>query len=95
MERLSVERRGDWVFIEATANAFLHHMMRNIAGLLIAIGKAESPPSFAGDVLAGRDRTRNAATAPAAGLYLMSVRSPAAFGLPAVPGHEGLGADRL
>ena len=41
MERLSVERRGDWVVIEATANAFLHHMMRNIAGLLIAIGKGE------------------------------------------------------
>ena len=36
LERLSVERRGDWVIIEATANAFLHHMMRNIAGLLIA-----------------------------------------------------------
>ena len=95
MERLTVERRGDWVLIEATANAFLHHMMRNIAGLLIAIGKAESPPSFAGEVLAGRDRTRNAATAPAAGLYLMSVRYPAAFGLPATLAHEGLEPDRL
>jgi tRNA pseudouridine38-40 synthase len=95
MERLTVERRGDWVLIEATANAFLHHMMRNIAGLLVAIGKAESPPSFAGEVLAGRDRTRNAATAPAAGLYLMSVRYPAAFALPAGRGHEGLTPDRL
>jgi tRNA pseudouridine38-40 synthase len=95
MERLTVERRGDWVLIEATANAFLHHMMRNIAGLLIAIGKGEAPPAFAGEVLAGRDRTRNAATAPAAGLYLVSVRYPAAFGLPAIPKHEGLGPDRL
>ena len=95
MERLTVERRGDWVLIEATANAFLHHMMRNIAGLLIAIGKAESPPSFAGEVLAGRDRTRNAATAPAAGLCLMSVRYPAAFGLPVTLAHEGLAPDRL
>src|SRR5438105_1713043 len=83
MERLTVERRGDWILIEATANAFLHHMMRNIAGLLIAIGKAEAPPSFAGEVLEGRDRTRNAATAPAAGLYLMSVRYGEAFALPA------------
>jgi len=91
IERLSVERRGDWILIEATANAFLHHMMRNIAGLLIAIGKAEAPPSFAGEVLEGRDRTRNAATAPAAGLYLMSVRYGEAFGLPAAPGHEGHG----
>lgn len=96
MERLTVERRGDWVLIEATANAFLHHMMRNIAGLLIAVGKGEAPPSFAREVLDGRDRTRNAATAPAAGLYLVSVRYPAAFGLPAAaPGHEGPGPDRL
>jgi tRNA pseudouridine38-40 synthase len=88
MERISVERRGDFVLIEATANAFLHHMMRNIAGLLIAIGKAEAPPSWAEEVLEGRDRTRNAATAPAAGLYLLSVRYPAAFALPAAPAQE-------
>jgi tRNA pseudouridine38-40 synthase len=95
MERLSVERRGDWVVIEATANAFLHHMMRNIAGLLIAIGKAEAPPSWAREVLEGRDRTSNAATAPAAGLYLVSVRYPAAFALPAACRHEVLPPDRL
>jgi len=95
MERLSVQRRGDWVVIEATANAFLHHMMRNIAGLLIAIGKAHAPPSWAREVLEGRDRTRNAATAPAAGLYLLSVRYPAAFALPAAPRSEVLPPDRL
>ena len=82
MERIGVERLGDWVVIEATANAFLHHMMRNIAGLLIAIGKSDAPPTLAQEVLAGRDRTRNAATAPAGGLYLLSVRYPAAFALP-------------
>jgi tRNA pseudouridine38-40 synthase len=82
LERLSVERRGDWLVIEATANAFLHHMMRNIAGLLIAIGKGDQRPTWAAEVLSGRDRTRNAATAPAAGLYLLRVRYPAAFGLP-------------
>jgi len=83
MEQLTVERRGDWVVIEATANAFLHHMMRNIAGLLISIGKGDAAPSWAREVLEGRDRTRNAATAPAAGLYLWAVRYPAPFGLPA------------
>jgi tRNA pseudouridine38-40 synthase len=88
LERLTVTRRGDWVLIEATANAFLHHMMRNIAGLLIAIGKADAPPSWAGEVLAGRDRTRAAATAPAAGLYLLAVRYPAAFALPGTPPAE-------
>jgi tRNA pseudouridine38-40 synthase len=83
MERIGVERLGDCVVIEATANAFLHHMMRNIAGLLIAIGRGDLPVGFAGAVLEGRDRTRNAATAPAAGLYLLAVRYPAAFALPA------------
>jgi tRNA pseudouridine38-40 synthase len=83
MERISVERLGDWVVIEVTANAFLHHMVRNIAGLLIAIGKTDAPVSWVQEVLAGRDRTRNAATAVAAGLYLHSVRYPPAFGLPA------------
>jgi tRNA pseudouridine38-40 synthase len=83
MERISVERHGEWIVIEATANAFLHHMVRNIAGMLIAIGKGDAPVSWAREVLTGRDRTRNAATAPAAGLYLLAVRYPAAFGLPA------------
>jgi tRNA pseudouridine38-40 synthase len=91
MEDLIVERQGDWVVIQATANAFLHHMMRNIAGLLIAIGKGEAEPSWAAEVLAGRDRRVNAATAPADGLYLWSVRYPAAFALPAGPWGGAVG----
>jgi tRNA pseudouridine38-40 synthase len=85
MERIHVERQGDLILIEATANAFLHHMMRNIAGMLIAIGRGDAPVEFAREVLARRDRTRNAATASAAGLYLLAVRYPAAFALPAAP----------
>src|SRR5579862_3972903 len=83
IERIEVERHGEWIVIAVTANAFLHHMMRNIAGLLIEIGKGEAPVGWAAEVLAERDRRRNAATAPAAGLYLRSVRYPGAFGLPA------------
>jgi tRNA pseudouridine38-40 synthase len=82
LERLSVERQGEWVFIEATANAFLHHMVRNIAGLLIAIGRGDAPPSWAREVLESRDRTRGAPTAPPEGLYFWDVRYPMAFGLP-------------
>jgi tRNA pseudouridine38-40 synthase len=82
MEHITVERRGDWVIIEATANAFLHHMMRNIAGLLIAVGRGDAQPSWAREVLECRDRRQAAATAPAEGLYLWAVRYPAAFGLP-------------
>jgi tRNA pseudouridine38-40 synthase len=85
VEKLTVVRQGDWVVIEATANAYLHHMMRNIAGLLIAIGRGDAPPSWAKEVLEGRDRKRNAATAPAEGLYFWGVRYPAAFGLPVPP----------
>jgi tRNA pseudouridine38-40 synthase len=95
LERLSVVRRGDWIAIEAVANAFLHHMARNIAGLLIAVGKGKQPPAWAHSVLEGRDRTRSAATAPAAGLYLWEVRYSQAFGLPTPPGEELPPADRL
>jgi tRNA pseudouridine38-40 synthase len=95
MEKISVARHGDWVVIEATANAFLHHMMRTIAGLLIAIGRADAPPGRAREVLEGRDRSRNAATAPAAGLYLLAVRYPAAFALPVVSPPAVFSPDRL
>jgi tRNA pseudouridine38-40 synthase len=88
LTRLAVERRGDWIAIEAEANAFLHHMVRNIAGLLIAVGKGDEPPDWARSVLEGRDRTRGAATAPAGGLYLREVCYPQAFGLP-VPAPDG------
>jgi len=82
LEQLTVERQGDWVIIEATANAFLHHMMRNLAGLLIDVGRLEHPPSWAREVLEGRDRTLGAPTAPADGLYFWAVRYPDAFALP-------------
>ena len=90
MEKLTVVRRGEWIVIEATANAYLHHMMRNIAGLLIAIGKGDASPAWAREVLEGRDRTRNAATAPAEGLYFWGVRYPSAFALPAPPEDDPL-----
>jgi tRNA pseudouridine38-40 synthase len=89
VERLTVERQGDWVVIEATANAFLHHMMRNIAGLLIEVGRGEAPSSWAREVLEGRDRTRGAPTAPADGLYFWDVRYPDAFNLPGAPQPSG------
>ena len=73
----------------STANAFLHHMVRNIAGLLISIGHGESPPERVAAVLATRDRRQNAATAPPEGLYLAGVRYPAEFGLPEIDPDAG------
>jgi tRNA pseudouridine38-40 synthase len=95
LTRLSVERQGDWVVIEATANAFLHHMVRNLAGLLIKVGKGDASPSWARTVLESRDRRCGAATAPAQGLYLLAVRYPAAFGLPQGGAPQAPGSDRL
>jgi tRNA pseudouridine38-40 synthase len=82
LESLQVRRDGDWIIVDATANAFLHHMVRNIVGLLIAVGKGDAEPSWATQVLEGRDRRLSAPTAPAEGLYFWGVRYPAAFGLP-------------
>jgi tRNA pseudouridine38-40 synthase len=82
MESLTVTRLGDWLAIEATANAFLHHMVRNIAGLLIRIGRGDAPSAWAAEVLAGRDRRLSAPTAPADGLYLWHVRYPTPFLIP-------------
>ncbi|HVP32932.1 MAG TPA: tRNA pseudouridine(38-40) synthase TruA [Steroidobacteraceae bacterium] len=95
LTRLAVERHGDWIVIEAVANAFLHHMVRNLAGLLIAVGKGDERPEWARTVLEGRDRTRSAATAPAGGLYLWEVRYPAAFALPPPPEVRGPWAGEL
>jgi tRNA pseudouridine38-40 synthase len=81
IEELTVSALGQLVSIEVTANAFLHHMVRNIAGLLISVGQGDSPIERAAKVLASRDRKVNAATAPPDGLYLAAVRYPPEFGL--------------
>lgn len=88
VESLSVEREGEWVTVAITANAFLHHMVRNVAGLLLAVGRGDSPSERVPAVLAGRDRKTNAATAPPDGLYLAAVRYPPEFGLPDPPGMQ-------
>ena len=82
VERLEVTRDAEWLTLAITANAFLHHMVRNVAGLLMSVGQGESPPERVATVLASRDRKTNAATAPPDGLYLAGVRYPAEFGLP-------------
>lgn len=82
---LDVSRRGDLVIIDIKANAFLHHMVRNIAGSLMEVGLGRQPPEWIGQLMAGRDRSVAAATAPAAGLYLVEVEYPAQYELPATP----------
>jgi tRNA pseudouridine38-40 synthase len=86
LTRLTVERQGEWVTVDVTANAFLHHMVRNLVGVLMEIGRGEQPVRWARDVLESRDRTQGGVTAPAEGLYMWSVEYPAAFGLPGAGG---------
>ena len=81
LSRLQVVRHGQWVVIDVVANAFLHHMVRNIAGVLIAIGKGEQAETWAEEVLALRDRTLGGVTAPPQGLCLTRVDYPPEFGL--------------
>lgn len=76
------EAGGRWFVVTARANAFLHHMVRNLVGMLLSVGRGDVAPAAARAVLASRDRRLAAPTAPAEGLYLASVEYPAAFGLP-------------
>lgn len=82
LRELSVERHGDYVVINARADAFLHHMIRNISGVLCSIGAGEKLPGWAGEVLASRDRTAGGVTAPPDGLYLNAITYPEKFKIP-------------
>jgi tRNA pseudouridine38-40 synthase len=79
---LRVARSGDWIAIDVSANAFLHHMVRNIVGLLLVIGQGRAEPERARKQLESRMRSSGEATAAALGLYLWRVDYPAQFGLP-------------
>lgn len=82
---LSVSRSRDFVVLDIRANAFLHHMVRNIAGALLAIGDGRREPGWVADLLRSRDRTQGAETAPACGLYLVEVGFPPEYALPVTP----------
>ena len=82
LDRIAVRRSADAVLIDVTANAFLHHMVRNIAGTLIAVGLGEHRPAWVAEALASRDRRAAGVTAPAAGLYFLNIDYPDEFGLP-------------
>ena len=80
--RLDVRRKGNWVIVEAEANAFLQRMVRNLAGVLLTIGLGRRRPVWARQVLLARARECGGYTAPPQGLYLADVRYPRRFRLP-------------
>jgi len=79
---VKVTRHNDFVVIDIKANAFVHHMVRNIAGSLIAIGRGDQEVEWMGKLLASKDRTLAAETAKPNGLYLIEVDYPEQFNLP-------------
>ena len=85
MHAIEVQRTGEHIVITVRANAFLHHMVRNIAGVLIAIGSGERSTDWSAEVLAARDRTKGGVTAPPGGLYLTGIRYTPSLGLPSEP----------
>ena len=79
---LEIQRRDDLLMIDIRANAFLHHMVRNVAGVLMMIGTGQQPVNWAQAVLDSKDRRLGGVTAPAGGLYLTGVKYPPEFGIP-------------
>ncbi|WP_191091654.1 tRNA pseudouridine(38-40) synthase TruA [Affinibrenneria salicis] len=82
VNHLKVTRHGAWIVVDIKANAFVHHMVRNIVGSLMEVGCGNQPESWIAELLAAKDRTLAAATARAEGLYLVAVDYPSRFGLP-------------
>jgi len=85
LRRLDIGRAGEWLWLDFTADGFLHHMVRNIVGTLVRIGEGVESPAWAGELLAGRERSAAGPTAPAAGLYLTGVTYAPRHRLPPPP----------
>ena len=85
IQHLSVQRQGAYVIIDIKANAFLHHMVRNITGCLMDIGLHKHEPIWLKELLDVKERAKASATAKAAGLYLVDVDYPEHFNIPRTP----------
>lgn len=78
---IHVSRKGEEVQVDFCANAFLHHMVRNLVGVLLDIGEGKHPPVWAHEVLQAKNRRSASVTAPPDGLYFMGTYYPDTFGL--------------
>jgi tRNA pseudouridine38-40 synthase len=88
VQHLKISReQQDLILIDIRANAFLHHMVRNIVGVLMLIGSGQHEPVWAQTVLLAKDRRKAASTAPASGLYLANVFYPEQFLIPSPTIH--------
>ena len=90
LRALEVARHGELVHVRAHANAFLQHMVRNLAGVLMTIGAGERAPVWAREVLEARDRAAGGVTAAPDGLYLREIEYPDSFKIPRLSRDVGL-----
>lgn len=82
LHRLDIRREGELIVFELAANAFLHHMVRNLVGSLVYVGKGKHSPEWVRDVLESRSRALAAPTFAPDGLYFCSAEYDAKWGLP-------------
>jgi tRNA pseudouridine38-40 synthase len=82
---LELSRAGNFIYLDIEANAFLHHMVRCIAGVLIAVGRGVQAPGWVAELLVAKNRHLSGMNASPAGLYLVAVRYPDEFRLPSDP----------
>jgi tRNA pseudouridine38-40 synthase len=82
IQDIQLERNGEWLLLTITANAFLQHMVRNVMGTLVAIGKGDRPVEWLTEVLQGRNRQESGIAAPPCGLTLIGVQYPQQFDIP-------------
>ncbi|MDP2824526.1 MAG: tRNA pseudouridine(38-40) synthase TruA [Sulfuritalea sp.] len=90
LRRADLTRHGDLLVFDFEATAFLHHMVRNLVGALVYVGKGAHPPAWLGELLAGRDRARAAPTFEACGLYFAGVDYDPAWQLKGGAGETAL-----
>jgi tRNA pseudouridine38-40 synthase len=82
--QLDIRRQGEMLTFDLSADAFLHHMVRNMIGCLVYVGKGKYPSAWLAEVLAGRERSLAAPTFAPDGLYLRRITYDAKWGLPQI-----------
>ncbi len=90
LDKILVSQQQDCIAIDVEARSFLHHMVRNLVGVMAAIGDGSKPVDWAGEVLRSVDRSQGGVTAPAQGLYLVDVQYPPEYSIPTVSGFPVL-----
>lgn len=85
LRQLDIRRQGDMIVFDLSADAFLHHMVRNIVGCLVYVGKGKHPPEWMKEILECRNRKQAAPTFAPDGLYLRRILYEEKWGLPQLP----------